>query len=753
MVREEDPLVEDEIDLKAFFLVIRRRKWTIAALTLMVFVLAMVGTLLTVPEYTATAKLLIEQSQKNPLTDYVDKARYPEFIGTQSEIITSLPVTLNVVRMLGLEARYDELIKNPETDTSIRGFIKRWVGQTKAFAKGMLFNSTAPSDGLEDQDGFKPIDKEAELAHLISEKIMIKPVKDTHVVSINFTSSNPELARQVINTMVDAYMKRINEMRLEASSATIHWMSTKADEERKKLEKSEKLLQSYMRQSDIVTVEDRIAIIPQKISEISRASTAAETHRHDIETLLRSLRRVQHDLKAAETIPFIAGNESVQMIRRQILEADQNVMELSNKYGPKHPKMRRIQADLKALKEKYNQEVRRVIKSVENDYALARDKEENLKALLEKTKQDAALLNEKFIQYGILKREVDSNRVLYDALVKKIKEQSVSEEAQTVDVWVVESAKKPEIPSNRRLKKNMVLSLILGLMGGMGLAFLLEYLDNTVKVAEDVERKLALPVLGSVSLLYDKDQKELAAETVVMVDAPKTNIAENYRSIRTGVMLSSSKGAPKSLLVSSSHPKDGKTTVASNLALSLAQAGKKVLLIDGDMRRPRLHEVFKLDKKVGLSSFLSGMSDLKIFQKGPIPNLMILPAGPIPPNPSELLAGDRLSELINACLSSAKFDHIIIDTPPLLHVPDGLIISRNVQHCILVLRSGTTTYAVAEKGVRALESVNANLLGIVVNGVDLRRASYYEYDYYRYGSGYGYGGEEEKGEKELKAES
>ena len=530
----------------------------------------------------------------------------------------------------------------------------------------------------------------------------------------------------ITNTVAKAYIEQILDMRMKSSGYSIGWMTEKAEEEREKLEKSEAALQQYMKEANIVTLEDRVTILPQKLAELSRQLTMAQAKRKELEAIYNKVMTLNKNPGDAETLPMVADNPTLLSLNQQILKAEQYILELSKKYGPKHPLMKRAVADLGILTGKRDREIERIILSIKNDYELAKSTEENLQALLNNTKSEAVNLNERSVQYGMLKREVETNRNLYNALVTKIKEQNVTEQIQTVNVWVVEEAKVPESPSKPNKRRNLMLGIILGLFGGVGLAFFLEYLDNTVKLPEDVEERFGQPVLGIVPLVAPKDKPN---DEILMTDT-RAAFAESYKTIRNAVQLSAFDAPPQKILITSMSPKEGKSTTALNLSIALGQADKKTLLIDADLRRPRIHKILHLKNEKGLSTYLAGVSDMKIIQKSTRSNLFILPAGPIPPNPSELIGSKRFQTILSQL--GETYDAIVIDSPPVLSVTDSLLISKVVDGAILVTRSAKTTYDTFRKGLKQLQDINAKILGVVVNAVNVKKSGYGYYDSYQY---------------------
>lgn len=319
---------------------------------------------------------------------------------------------------------------------------------------------------------------------------------------------------------------------------------------------------------------------------------------------------------------------------------------------------------------------------------------------------------------------VDTNRQLYDALMLKLKEKSITEETSPVNLWIVEKATVPLKPARPLVVMNLLLTVAIGLVGGIGLTFLFEYLDNTVKDPEDAEARSGIPVLTVVERWRDTNQ---SLEQVVWND-PQSIFAECYRSLRTSIQLSFPDNPPQKILVTSSSPGEGKTTTAINLAFALARADNRVLLIEGDLRKPKFHKVLKLSNVKGFSSYLAGAADSQIIQKGPLPQLAIIPAGPIPPNPSELLASSRVKLLLDSM--SKEFDYIVCDSPPLLPVADARILCRMFDGVILLSKSGVTTYDLLERSRRLLVDMGARLLGLVINGFDSQKSGYYYHDYY-----------------------
>jgi polysaccharide biosynthesis transport protein len=697
---------EKEINLRHYFSILIKRKNTIFTVFVVVFAISLLVTLSSTPIYTATTRILIERNDPAPLQGMYYFVPYdPEFYETQYQLIKSGAVARRVVGLLSTDDRFEKYFKNKK-----KGFFKSAGAEDKTKDK-------------EQPDDPKNIDKYADI---ISSGIKVLPIKNTKLADVKYNSPDPEFAALIANTVARAYIEEILDMKMSSSRHTVQWMTKKADEEQEKLKKSELALQEYVKANNFVTLENKVAIVPEKLTSVNTQLFQAETDRKELETLYNKIRDTKN-VEDLQSMPAIASDPTIQSLHMQILKSDQNIAELSKKYGAKHPAMAKAKGELETLRNKRRQEIQRVIESIKKQYEIAGSNEENSRRLFSRTKGEALNVNEKFVQYNIRKREVETNQQLYDILMKKIKEQNITQEVQSVNVWIIEEARPPRSTSKPNKPYNLLLGLILGMFGGVGLAFFVDYLDNTVKSPDEVERRLNMPVLGMVPIYKSK---EWNIENIVL-KKPNSPISESYKSIRSSILLSAADHPPKKLLITSMLPEEGKTVTSVNLALALAQSEFRVLLLDADMRKPRIHKIFKLDNSVGLSSFLAGISDIHIHEKyeSSVKNLSIIPSGPVPPNPSELLGSAKMNELFKTL--SEKFDIIICDSPPIMTVTDGTILSKIVEGTIIVTRVGKTTYEAVRRGLKSLEDIKAHVIGIVINAFDAEKNSYY---YYRYRS-------------------
>jgi capsular exopolysaccharide synthesis family protein len=724
---------EQEIHLRDYIRVLKKRKTTVLTFLVLTFFTVIIATFTTTPYYTASSQVLIE---KNSASGSLENSRSytpydPDFLTTQFEIIRSSNVAHRVVKTLQLDIKYKHYFLE---DNKVGGFaflrnLKRGV---KSFLSG-LFSSKTPDETTENKLDKETLPVTAEpktdadiIAAIIRGNLAITPIANTKTVFITYSDKNPAMAKVVIDAVVQAYMDEILEMKLARSNYTLQWMTSKATEEGKKLETSELALQKYMRDNDLVTTENKLAVYPEKLAEFSSQLSKAQAEQKEIESLNARIKSAGSNYQNIETIPIFADNKVLQSLREKIFAAEQNIKDLSKKYGQKHPSMANANSERELLLKEKQFEINRIIEATRNSYELAKSKEENLKQLLAGAKQTMLDVNERFTQYSIMKREVDINRVLYDTLTSNIKKSTVTEQSQEINIWVVQKAELPLFPSKPRKSRNLALGLILGLFGGIGVAFFIEYLDNTIKDGNTVERKFGLTVLGSVEEITEKTEK---VETFLLKN-PLSPFAESYRLIRSSLLLSSPDRPPRTILITSMSPQEGKTATAANMARILSQNNRKVLIIDCDMRRPRIHSLFAVSNSYGLSNYLTGITEKNLVKHLEEENISIITSGSIPPNPAELLNSSRLKLLIDDMLKI--FDFIILDSPPVQSVTDSLTLSQLVDGTLLVTRAGKTTYDMMESGLKKMHEVHTHILGVIINGLHKSQNNSGYYGYYDY---------------------
>jgi polysaccharide biosynthesis transport protein len=693
-----------EVNLREYFFIILKRKNIIFTILGVIFLVTVIVTFSTTPLYTSSSEVLIERNRGSSGLESQYLNYDPDFLDTQSEIIKSLKVARRVVDNLKLATAYRQYFLKEKDDpssffTSIRTGIIDFAGE--------LFSTTQKADKGEGGVSFS---EEDTIASMIQKRLTVKSVKKTKIVEITYSDRHPTIAKLIADAVVKAYMDEILDMKLTTSRYALQWMTAKAEDERRKLEDSEKVMQQYMRANDLVTVENKLAIYPQRLTEFSSQLSKAQADRKGLEDVLSQVKATGSNTQQLENVPIFSENVVLKNLRDIIFKARQNIKELSKKYGDKHPLMVKANDELGELLKQQQFEINRIIATARNSYELAKSQENNLQELLNSTKNELLNLNEKFIQYSIMKRDVDANRVVYDALTSSIKKEGVTEQSQSVNIWIVKNATFPVAPSKPNKIQNIALGLILGLMSGIGGAFLIEYLDNTIKSDKDLETRFGVTVLGTVELLKGTEN---VIETYIL-QQPLSPLAESYRLIRSGLLLSSAEHPPRTILVTSMGAKEGKTTTTTNIARVLCQGNKKVLIIDCDLRRPRVHSLFAMANDIGLSNYLAGNTKENILHKVPAEEIFVITSGPIPPNPAELVSSKKLKTLIEKM--SENFDFILLDSPPVESVTDSLALTQIVDGTIVVVRAGKTTYEMLQSGLKKLMDVQCHFLGFVLNG-------------------------------------
>jgi capsular exopolysaccharide synthesis family protein len=720
--------VEQEVHLRDYFLILLKRKAIVLTLLALVFLTTAIATFSATPIYTSAVEVLIERNRGTPGLESQYYYYDPDFLDTQSSIVKSVKVTRRVVDNLRLATTYrsyflEQEKSEPSFFDNISAGLREWLGSLLSTAK-KLGEGSSDGGGSGALVATEPMSDEDIIASMIQGRLMVSPVKNTKIVSISYSDKSPAIAKLVADAVAKAYMDELLDMKLTTSRYALQWMTAKAQEERNKLEASEKAMQEYMRANDLVTIENRLAITPQRLNDFSSQLSKAQTDRKTLEGILRQVEAAGKNVAQLENIPTFADNAVLKGVREALFKARQNISDLSKKYGEKHPLMIKANDELAELINQQQAEVNRVIAATRNAYELAKSQETNLEGLLTATKNELLNLNEKFIQYSIMKRDVDANRVVYEALTANIKKEGVTEQSQSVNVWVIKNAVLPGGPSKPNKKRNLALGLILGLMAGIGCAFLIEYLDNTVKSDKDFEGKFGITVLGTVEKLKEKGKK---IESYI-VQKPLSPMAESYRLVRSGLLLSSPEQPPKTILVTSMGQGEGKTSTTINIARVFCQGGKKVLIIDCDLRRPRVHSIFSMQNDKGLSNYLTGNLQENIIHKVAGEEIFAITSGPIPPNPSDLVGSKRLKNLLEKMRE--HFDFIIVDSPPVQLVTDSLVLSHLVDGTLIVVKAGATTYEMVQSGLKKLRDVQCRVLGVVLNGVGKHHGGGYYYSGY-----------------------
>ena len=730
-----DQNTEEQIHLRDYLRVIQKHRWTVITVFAIIVITVVIHAFTATPIYEATTRLIIDKENPNVVSIQevmaID-ASGTDYYQTQYKIIESRTVAREVIRRLHLD-KSEEFFPKPKDD--LISNLKRSIKETITFCR----DSIASLLRTEEEAIPKTIAEYEPNSALVDDfisKIEVNPIRNSRLVDVNFQAKDPVLAAKIVNTLANAYIDQNLETKLRAVQDAVKWLHSRIQEEGNKVEKAEQALLRYKEKHSIVTdfSSDVENITAQKLAQLNTQVVEVESERVEAETRYKQAMALSGTPDMLDSIPEVLNNELILQIKSMEVELYKRMSELSKRYGQKHPQMVAIESELKTLNKRKTQEVNRVINSLRNEYRVVLAKENFLKAALAKQKKDSLELNQKAIEYGVLRREAESARYMYELLIKRFKETSLTEDMKTGNIRIIDRSEVPKDPVKPKKKLNVFLAIILGLFTGIGLAFFFEYLDNTIKIPEDVKQHLKIPYLGLTPLFSTENKWKLRDDTspeLVTFNYQRSTASESYRGIRTNILFSSAESVPQVILITSAGPQEGKTITTANLAVTMAQADSKVIILDCDMRRPQIHKLFGIVKEHGVSNLLVGSSNAgEAIIHTRIPNLDVIPCGSIPPNPSELLGSTRMVTLLNALRK--RYAHILIDSPPSTAVTDAVVLSKSVDGVILVIRAGDTAREIVKNGVAQFGAVGANILGAVLNGVDMSRDSYYYYQYYYY---------------------
>lgn len=730
---------DEEIHLLDYWRVLLKRRNIAITFFAVVVGLVAVYSFVATPIYQGAAQVLFELQNNQTMTfgeggaAYIQMKDPNEYFQTQKEILASRAFADRVVRKMQLD-------KNPyyleKKDKIINGFPGGVIKKVKDAIKN-LFPLKKQEDPFPTVALLQEVDPD--LTDIVLNEVEVELSKGSNIMKVNYNSENPMVAAVMATGTASAYIEHNLDIRIKPFKDAVEWLSARVTESKSKVEDTEKELQQYREGKGIVSFETKENVITQKLQELVSQLVQTEGKRQESEIRYRQIQSVIDRPELLTTVPDIMNNLVIQGLRNDELTIKKQLSDLSDKYGAKHPQIVKANSQLEMVQKNIIAEARKMLNAAKTDYEIALSRETSLRRTIEGQKQEVLDLSRKAIDFNVIAGESGSNKQFYDLLLKKLQEASLSSGINISNAQIIDSAVIPKQPVKPKRLLYILLSIIVGLFGGVFAAFFVEYMDDSIKTTEDVEKTLGLPFLGLVPLEKEKGP-------LYITSAPKSVIAESYRTIRTGIMLSTAEKPPKVILVTSTVPEEGKTTTSANLALAMAQIGEKVLLIDGDMRRHNLHEVFNLDNTIGLSDVIVGRENLSSAIKpiNGMPNLNIITGGTIAPNPSELLGSNRMKELLSGFRE--KYDRIIIDSPPLMAFSDSLVLSRLADGVVLVIWGGNTSGDIIKKASQSLLGVNAKMLGVVINRIDIsKKNAYYYYPHYKY-TAY-YSGERDKKKK------
>lgn len=739
----EDSSVEEELNLLDYWFLIREHFGKILGLSFIVTLLAALVVFQMTPVYRSTALLLIENAKSKVLTlnDLYDGQRDSmEAFNSQVQILKSRPVAESVIRQLKL-IDHPAMVA-PETS----GWFDAEIADLKSTVADLM--GTPP----------EPPGTEAEIAAKLWEDVLLKfsgaltiePVLKSQIVKVSFDSTDKELAAQVANAVVDAYIENDLEARSQMTQKANSWLMERMEGLRKKLESSEQALQRYREKENII--DNKGVVLSgtgKQFEEVSSYLAAARMRLAEAQSAYDQVKdHKKKSLEVLQSIPAVLKDPTVLQTKQAHASAQRLVTEYQSRYAGAHPKMIAAIAEQKSAHEALARAVDAAINGIIREYEMAQSTAGAMAGAQAKTKADIQDITRKEFQLSVLQREVDSNKQLYDTFLSRAKETEVSANLQSTAGRLVDPAVVMSVPLKPKKRLVVALAAILGLFAGVVLVFLRDFLDNTLHSVVDVERRLGVDVLGTLQMFDPKMGGKVNPARVFLED-PNGAFSESVRTLRTAVLLSAIDEPHRVVAVTSSVPGEGKTTIAINLGFALGQM-KKVLIVDADLRRPNVGAAIGegMDKGHGLVDFLAGEATFKeCIRATPNPNVFVLPAGTRFNSPLELISSQKFGETITKL--KELFDVVVIDCPPLKPVSDSLVISRYANAVLYVVKSDSTPHQLVGAAIKRLHDMEAPLLGVVLNMVDFKKADRYGHYSYGYKYQYAYGQEPDKSSRSF----
>ena len=747
--------------LREYWVVVRKHRWTIAASFLVAVVSAIVIVFTMVPKYTATARVQIER--RNPKIAPVERVDQREddssydqkydYYQTRFKILQSRSTAARVIKALSLDSDERFLSSSSEGLTAVfEQFADRVLGR----------DSESEQLAARDELGLDP-----RLVDRYLRMLRVTPILTSRLVDVSFAATDRRLAAEIVNRHVEEYITVDVERRLELTNRAKDFLERELAKARDRVDGAEASLNVYRKAHQILSLDGgKSDIVSERLADLNKEYTSAQSDRIRLEGEYQLIKKRDY-----ESLPDVVASNLITALKRSVAEAEAERAELEKTFTPEYPKLASALAREHQVKRRLHDEITNIVAGIESAYLAAKNREDSLQTQLGQQRTTALEQKDLAADYGTLSRDVETARDVYRNLLKRLKDVDVAEEIRLSDVSIVDPAMPPLRPSSPKKLLTIVLAAFGGLGGGVLLAFFLEYMDNTLRTPREVVDRLGLPALGVVPAFdspalaygaygYGGSKKEalpppgpaghegaaLPAE-VVISHHPRSIIAESYRMIRTKMLLSSADDRLQVVLFTSAVPREGKTVTAVNEALALVQTGARVLIIDADIRQPRVHRVLPTPNGHGLSTYLVGQSTLTdVIREVPLNGvprsiadgtdvshgrLFIMPAGPQPPNPAELLGSRRMKETLQQLRQD--FDYIVIDTPPVLPATDAVVLAPLCDGVVYVVRGQHTPLAQVRQAQAELESSNARILGVVLNDVDVGSGDYYgDYRYQSY---------------------
>jgi succinoglycan biosynthesis transport protein ExoP len=698
----------NNLTLSEIWGILRRRRTALMGSVVVALLLAAIYCVLAPRRYEAVARIAVNPESSNALgiagggesmaSMFRDQTVVQE---TQVRILQSDVLAWNVISRLRLD-------------------------QKPAFAGK---KTSLPNEDLEHATPWRRF----QLLTMFHSQLKVSAVPKTELLEVRFRSPDPKLASDVVNGLTAAYLERNFRVRYEATMQASDWLKKQLEDLRNKVASAEQRFTEYQKSSGILGTDESHNITIARLEELNKQLALVQAER-----ILREARFRQATAGTLEVLAEIAPTTTLQALRARQVEFNSEYAQLTAKFGSSYPRVVQLRTQIAQTEASLKAEIDTIRQRLEADYKAAQQAERMALDELERQKREAYKMKEAGVQYAILKRELEGSRELYDGLLRKLNEAGIIAGLKSTNIDIVDPAPVPVLPAEPRLVFTFLTALLSGCLVGLGLAFLTENLDSTVSVPEQGEMLGDMPLLCVIPRFRARKHVASApARAVPMsLQRPNSPFAEAFRALRTTILLSSPGAPPKVVMITSAVPGDGKTMISVNIAVTLAQSKRRVLLVDADMRRSSVHTRLQVDASAGLSDCLAGTLDVEagIVPACDIPNLHVLPAGPRPPSPAELLDSDRMRSFVE--LWRGRYDVIVIDTPPLLGMTDAVVLATMSDAVLLVARSARTRRQSLCRARDLLVRMKTRLVGVIINDLDLNSAEHYGY-YGYYGTSYG----------------
>ncbi len=755
--RESVPDLEEEVSLRDYLDVLLRRKWLVVGFLLLTFISTAVFTLSATRIYKATASLEVSQEQAK-VTKFEEvvagEIRAQEFMQTQVGLLGSKTLAKRVAEKLDMKQRLKALQKSLGQDQGpgllalVKGAVKDAIfGVLNWFRPG---NEEEPGDGKTYKIALpEAVLEEKKVLGFIQGNLTVEPRRNAMIIELAFTSPDRNLSQDVVQAYATEFVAWQMDKKLEASRIAREFLMKQIHRAQIELERSEGELNRFAKQAGIVSLEGHLNSVYLQLEEINRslAEAEAELIRHESE--YRQARK-----EGPASLPQVMESPMISALKGQYAQMQSEYQKKSAIFYDAYPEVNALKMRMKSLQTQIEQEQQKIFQSIRSRYEAAVRRMDTLKKVAQEKKRAAMDLNERATQYKIVLREVNTNNAIYQSLLERAKEIESMVGVSSSNIYIVDPGALPILPFKPKVMLNLMLAIVVGLVGGVGLAFLMEYFADSITKPEEMSDRFHIPILG-VAPLVKLEATDPPVEKAFLGD-PRSALCEAIRTTKVSIQLARGDAHTRSFLFTSTTQGEGKTTLAVNMAMAFAQAGERVVIMDADLRRPRIHKLFSEaiasnnGKNLGLSSFLAGIVDKEPVVPTEMPNLFIIPAGPIPPNPVELLASNRFGKLMEHL--EGHYDRIIMDAPPNQGFADVLVLSRKVGGVVMIITLGETTRDAVRHFKRSILNVDGNILGCVINRVDFSKRYGYRsyYRYYRHYYNYEYGKDDKKGRRSRK---